>query len=145
MRPSFLNPLFQEVSKLEGVGPKTSKLLMALTGPYLIHNLFHLPASVRYRPHPISLDDIHLNELGTIQVKILTHIAPKNRRSPYRIIGQWGDVEVELIFFNFHKSYLSAKLKENETVWLSGKLERHGGQVKIMHPDYIEYDPAKIP
>ena len=52
MRPEILNKLFMSVSTLEGIGPKTAKLLGKLFGmadgeePRVIRLITHLPSGV---------------------------------------------------------------------------------------------------
>ena len=41
-RPSFLYPLFSEITLIPGIGPKTFKLLESKIGKKVIDLLFHL-------------------------------------------------------------------------------------------------------
>ena len=45
-RPSFLYPLFSEITLIPGIGPKTFKLLENKIGKNVIDLLFHLPHTV---------------------------------------------------------------------------------------------------
>jgi len=66
MRPESLNGLFRQVSQINGVGPKTSKLIESLCGPYIVDVVFSLPSGVNYRPLYKNEFEIRLGQLGTI-------------------------------------------------------------------------------
>lgn len=145
MRPDCLNTLFRPVTSLMGIGPKLAKLLQSLCGPFWVDVLFHLPVGVNRRPLLQSLNDVSSGQLGTISFEVISHIKPPRRSVPYRIIGEWNQTHVELVFFNYHAEYLTNKLIEGQTYFVSGRLERQSGQLKILHPDYIERFYDKIP
>ena len=145
MRPAVLNPLFSAITAQTGIGSKFGKLIGRLCGPTLLDVLWHLPTGINYRPRYSSPDQVRLGELGTISVQIIYHKIPPTKRVPYRIGGQFSDKSVELVFFNYHKSYLQQKYPEGKTVWVSGKIEQDGFGFKILHPDYITDIPNVIP
>lgn len=145
MRPALLNYLFQDVTSLSGVGPKTAKFIRSLTGSHIVDLLFHLPTGLHYRPLLKSLDTIENGSLATLCFEVNQHIAPPTRKQPYRVIGVCGQQMVELVFFNYHKEYLAENLPIGSLRWVSGKLEWNMGKIQIMHPDYIASDLNKIP
>lgn len=145
MRPALLNPLFRSVGSIPGIGPKISRLVERLCGPYWADILWHLPSGVNYRPVIQDLINTPPNTLGTIQVQITGHIVPPTRRQPYRILCEGAGATVELVFFNYHKSYLQQKWPEGKVIWVSGRLERQMGGWKILHPDYMTDTLDDIP
>ena len=146
MRPAVLNPLFTPTTAQSGIGNKLGKLLERLCGPTVADVLWHLPSGVNYRPKYQQEGEIRLNALGTLQMQIAWHQAPpRGSRLPYRIGGTTLNRPIELVFFNYHKSYLQQKYPEGKTVWVSGKIEPAGVGLKILHPDYITESPEAIP
>lgn len=145
MRPTILNPLFRNPQCLNGIGDKLSVLLQKCCGPYLIDILWHFPVGLIARPIVSDLINIQNESIATIEVQILQHIAPKTKRLPYRIICSSGNTEVELLFFNYHASYLPTILAENSIRFVSGKCVRIAGKIQIVHPDYIVDNLDKIP
>lgn len=145
MRPSSLNLLFCQIESLKGVGGKIAKRYQNLCGSYVIDLLHHLPSGVNYRPIIKDFNTIHTGDLGTLCVEIDEHIIPANRRQPYRIMAHTGIQNVELVFFNYHKDYLVSSLPVGETRWVSGKIEKNFGRIKLLHPDYITRTIDMIP
>lgn len=145
MRPTVLNSLFTPITAQNGIGPKLGKLVGQLCGPTISDVLWHLPSGLNYRPRYRSAGDIRPNALGTVPVTISYHKPPVSKRSPYCIGGTVFDRHIELVFFNFHKSYLQKTYPEGKVFWVSGKLEPVGFDFKILHPDYITASPEQIP
>lgn len=145
MRPACLNTLFREVTALPGIGPKLAKLVQSLCGLYWVDVLFHLPNGVNYRPVISSLNEVNPGQLGTIEFKVLEHVKPPRRQIPYRVLGTWNKTLVELLFFNYHADYLNGKLVVGQTYFVSGRLDKYAGQLKILHPDYIARVLPQIP
>lgn len=146
MRPAELNPFFRELSAVQGIGPKVLKKLTALCGgAYTINALWHLPIGVRERPFFEDVLKCTPGTYGTFLMTVQTHEIPRVKRKPYRVLGVSGDCSVELIFFNYYKEYLASKLKIGQQFYISGKLERAGGGLKVLHPDYITSLASQIP
>ena len=145
MRPAVLNPLFAPVENIPGVGLKLGRLVRRLCGPYVSDVLWHLPNGVTHRPRIQRPEEVVFGSFGTISMRITRHIPPPTRRQPYRIIGEGIGLPVELVFFNYHKNYLQTKYPEDRLIWVSGKIERQGIGIKILHPDYIADTPEQIP
>ncbi|MBQ7413079.1 MAG: ATP-dependent DNA helicase RecG [Alphaproteobacteria bacterium] len=145
MRPAVLNPLFASVTAQPGIGPKLGKLIERLCGPTMADVLWHLPTGVIHRPEIRHLSDVISGTYGTLSVTIITHQIPANKRVPYRIQCQAFDHPLELIFFNYHKSYLQTKYPIGKTLWVSGKIDRTAFGLKILHPDYMAENRNQIP
>lgn len=144
MRPEILNFLFTDIERLNGIGPKLAGRIKSLCGSYMADLFWHLPSGVNYRPL-IQNFDKPTGTLGTICVEIDEHVAPQSRRHPYRVYGHTGTQCIELVFFNYHGDYLSKSLPVGQMRWISGKLERNGPLIKILHPDYIASHFSDIP
>ena len=143
MRPALLNPLFVSVESFKGIGPKLSHWIQQLCGPFAIDVLWHTPVALNYRP--IIHTPPKEPQLATLQMTITDHKIPKYKKQPCVVFGTWDGGEIQLIFFNYHASFLNQKLAIGQTVWVSGHVVVDQGVTKILHPDYIETDPVKIP
>lgn len=145
MRPTILNPLFASITGQNGIGPKLGKLVEGLCGPTVSDVLWHLPTGVNHRSVYKKAEDVVFDAYGTVQMTVAYHNVPPNKRVPYRIGGAALDRNIELVFFNYHKSYLQQKYPEGKVIWVSGKIERDGFGFKILHPDYIAELKKDIP
>ncbi len=145
MRPSILNPLFRNPVCLNGIGDKLSRLLQNLCGSYLVDILWNFPSNLIARPVIEDVSGLVSGTIATIEIEVLQHVAPKVKRLPYRVLCAAGTTEVELVFFHYHASYLTTSLPEGARRFISGKCERVGGKIQILHPDYITDNLDKIP
>src|SRR5579863_2712059 len=110
MRPSILFPLFAETRTLGGVGPKLEKLIARVAGPRIVDLIFDLPVGLIDRSYKPRLKDAVSGRIATVTVNILDHIAPRDRRQPYRILCSDDTAVIELIFFHAHADYLNRTL-----------------------------------
>ena len=145
MRPALLNPLFRDPSCLNGIGDKLSLSFKKLCGPYLIDILWNFPSNLIVRPFVQNVYALSHGETASLEIEVLEHIVPKTKRLPYRVICAAGAQEVELVFFHYHASYLTKMLPEGAHRFVSGKCERIGGKIQLVHPDYITDLIEKIP
>ncbi len=79
MRPSILNPLFVEATKLRGVGPKVAtaldRLLGSATRPARVLDLvLHLPISVIDRSTRAKIRDAPRDQVVTLQGRVREHL-----------------------------------------------------------------------
>ena len=143
MRPEVLNPLFASVENLKGIGPKLSQWIQKLCGSRIIDLLWHYPVAINQR---LILNEVpSMPTLGTIKINITEHQLPRSSRQPYLVFATSELGEVQLVFFHHHSSFLSKKLAIGSSVWVSGQIIPENHTLKIIHPDYIEETPDKIP
>jgi len=137
MRPILLAPLFQPVSNLKGVGPKVSQKIERLTGPAVIDLCLLLPTGLvdrRYRP---AIAEAQTGRLCTIKVTVDRHIEPPTKRLPYKIRCFDETGFLTLAFFHGNKDYLKQVLPDHGERIVSGKVERFGDEIQMVHPDLI--------
>ncbi|MEJ2117370.1 MAG: DEAD/DEAH box helicase, partial [Alphaproteobacteria bacterium] len=145
MRPPVLNPLFAEVSVLEGVGPRNAGLLSKLVGapadgglPRVADLLWHMPSGLTDRRASPAVTEAQQGQLVTLTVRVKKHQAPPRKsRAPYRVLCEDNSGDVELIFFHAERSYLERMLPMGEIRIISGRVERYGEKLQMPHPDYI--------
>ncbi len=143
-RPSFMYPLFSEITLIPGIGPKTFKLLESKIGKKVIDLLFHLPHTVINRLDNLDLKHCPTNSIITKKILITKHISSfYNSKRPYKLIGHCENFEIEIVFFNYKGQYIEKNFPVNSVVIVSGKISRFNEIVKFTNPDYI-YDVSQI-
>ncbi|MGR3714025.1 MAG: ATP-dependent DNA helicase RecG [Shimia sp.] len=136
-RPELLFPLFADVKKLEGVGPKTAQHLEQIDVIKPRDLLFLLPYSGIDRGLKISLDEAELPGVVTVQVLVGEHRAPRNRGGAYRITVQDALTSFQLVFFHARGEYLKKILPEGARRVVSGKVEVFDNIAQMVHPEYV--------
>ena len=147
------DPLFSPVSTLKGVGPRIADVLSRLLGAKggrearRLDLLLHLPHGLI--DHELKDDATALveGERATVDITILAHRAPYQRRQPYRIECLLGGEPLQLIFFQGQRRYLEEQLPIGSQKVISGTIGRYGKGKKqvwqIVHPDLVT-TPAAI-
>ena len=139
-RPSFLYPLFSEITLIPGIGPKTFKILENKIGKNVIDLLFHLPHTVINRLDNLDLKHCPTNSIITKKILITKHISNfYNSKRPFKLLGSCENIEIEIIFFNYKGQYIEKNFPVSSTVIVSGKINWFNERVKFINPDYI-YD-----
>jgi ATP-dependent DNA helicase RecG len=137
MRPSILNPLFAEASVLKGVGPAVARGLSRLGLNRAADLLFHLPVGVIERFRLSELSAAYVDRIVTVELRVVGHDSG-GPRSPSRVrcIDEGGNA-VTLVYFADRGGYAKKLLPIGERRLVSGKLERYGSALQIVHPDYV--------
>ena len=136
MRPESLFPLFAPVGSLKGVGPRIAPALEKIAGPLVRDVLFLAPHSLIRRPRR-SLAEVRPEETATLLVTIDEHLPPRSRQQPLRIRATDGAGRLDLVWFGNAARGLEARLPVGSRRWVSGKLERFGLDLQMVHPDYV--------
>ena len=137
MRPEILFPLFAPLRSLPGIGPRLETLIAKMAGPKVVDLCWHLPTGLVDRRHRPKIAEIKDGEIVTVEVQVGVHIAPRQKRLPYRVHVHDETGEMQIVFFNPHKEWLGRTLPEGSTRVLSGKVEFYQGQPQMTHPDHI--------
>ena len=136
-RPEILFPLFGEITGLDGVGPKTARLLeqMGIRRPRDL--LFTLPHGVIDRNIRTSITQVTPPCTVTVEVEILRHQPSTRRGGPYRVQVRDSQTTFQLVFFHARGDWLRRTLPEGARRVVSGKLELFDGVAQIVHPDHM--------
>jgi ATP-dependent DNA helicase RecG len=138
MRPDILNPLFAEVETLKGVGPGIARPLDRLGLKRLKDLLYHFPTGWTYRKAVKIVDMADVGQNIIVTLAIASHRSGGSTRSPLRIHGVDSEGNyLTLTFFGRTGSWAKKQLPVGETRVVSGKLERYGDELQIVHPDHI--------
>ncbi len=135
--PELLFPLFSDLTKLDGIGPKTAQNLDALGITKPRDLIFTLPHAVIDRQKRASIKDVVAPRIVTVEVVIHDHLPPKQRGRPYRINVADQDTTFQLVFFHARGDYLQRQLPMGQRRVISGKLEIFDGVAQIVHPDHM--------
>jgi ATP-dependent DNA helicase RecG len=135
MRPDILNPLFAEVEVLKGIGPALAKPLHRLKLDRVVDVLFHLPASWIDRKPVAALDEADVGR--TITLTLTARDYRQGGRGPFRIFAEdEAGNYVTLTYFN-NPGWGKKQLPLGEARIVSGRLDRYGQELQMVHPDYV--------
>jgi ATP-dependent DNA helicase RecG len=137
MRPAILFPLFAETRTLPGVGPRIEKLIARVAGARLLDLIFHLPTGLIDRSYRPKLAEAQEGRIATVVLDVLDHVAPRDRRQPYRVRASDETATIDLVFFHAHADYLQQTLPPGEKRIVSGRIERFKERLQMPHPDYV--------
>ncbi|MGH6893367.1 MAG: ATP-dependent DNA helicase RecG, partial [Dongiaceae bacterium] len=146
MRPTILNPLFAPITSLPGIGQRLAKPVEKLAGPLVADLVGHLPSGLidrRAQPH---LSTAEGGAIATIVVRVDRHLKPHNPRQPYKVRCSDSTGFIDLVFFNARDDYIQRTLPLGQMRAVSGRIDRFGGELNMVHPDHIvpEEELAKI-
>jgi ATP-dependent DNA helicase RecG len=136
MRPDILNPLFAEVEVLKGIGPQLAKPLKRLGLERVVDILFHLPVGWIERKRVELVDEADSGLVVTVEVTPLDY-RQGGPRSPFRVhsADRAGNF-LTLTYFN-NPGWAKKQLPLGEPKIVSGRMERYGQELQIVHPDYV--------
>ncbi|HEY4975262.1 MAG TPA: DEAD/DEAH box helicase, partial [Steroidobacteraceae bacterium] len=113
------------------------KLIARVAGPRIVDLIFDLPVVLIDRSYRPKLKDAESGRIATVTVTVLDHVAPRDRRQPYRIRCSDDTAVIELIFFHAHADYLNRTLPVGSQRVISGKIERYKDKLQMPHPDHV--------
>ena len=144
MRPDVLNPVFIENDALDGVGPKLRKPLEKLGLAQVRDIAYHLPERFVTRRPIEYLDEASEGEQIIIALTPTEHRAARNNRGPYRVLAQDAVGNICALTYFGRASYTAKKLLPvGEKRWVSGRLDRYGDMLQIVHPDHVEKESGE--
>ncbi|WP_237151680.1 ATP-dependent DNA helicase RecG [Oryzibacter oryziterrae] len=156
MRPDILNPLFQSLTALPGLGPKLAPKVARLIGPAgetareaaVLDVLFHIPSYLIDRSREAMIATAPEGAIVTLRVRVDRHKAtPPGTRAPYRVFVHDESGEMALTYFRAEKGWMEKLYPVGETVLISGKIEWFNGAPQMNHPDHVvpEAEAHKLP
>jgi ATP-dependent DNA helicase RecG len=139
MRPDLLNPLFTEISAMKGVGPALIKPLGKLRLERVKDLLYHFPTGWVYRKKVVELDSSDVGQNIIVAITVVDHKNNSSPRAPTRIfvmdaVGNF----LTLTFFGRNGGWARKQLPIGESRIISGKLEKYGDELQIVHPEVNE-------
>lgn len=137
MRPSVLNPLFSDVTSLQGIGPRLAALIGRVAGPRVVDLVLFPPTGLIDRTFFPSIAEAPFGMPLTLAVRVDRHDPPPNRRTPYRILCSDETGYLTLIYFNPKREFLERQMPVGARRLISGKLEDYGGSRQMTHPERV--------
>ncbi|TGY87940.1 ATP-dependent DNA helicase RecG [Marinicauda algicola] len=141
MRPQPLFPLFADITTLPGVGPRLAVLIAKVAGGARVKDLlFTPPSGVTDRTRRIYIADAGLpgqEGIVTLEGEVEAHIPPATLKQPYKVRLRDETGFLHLVWFNAKRDYLNRLLPEGARRVVSGKAERFGSEIQIVHPDLV--------
>ncbi len=146
MRPDILNPLFADVGTLKGVGAGLAKPLSRLGLERIVDVVFHLPTGCVTRLRLERLDDARPGDVVGIVLTPVDYVH-RGPRGPLRVhaVDAAGDY-ASLTYFGGSTGYARKLLPLGVARLISGKVERYGDELQIVHPDQVldPHDPLNL-
>ena len=136
--------LLQDLSKLKGVGKKTSEILKKKKINNLFDLLWRLPKSYTDRTEKNKINEIQIGKIHTLTVVVKKYSFPRIRNLPNRVICEDETGKIDCVFFNSYEGYIRKILPLNEEVTISGKINYFNKKYQITNPKYISKDNSLI-
>jgi len=103
----------------------------------LLDLVFDLPVGVIDRSYRPRLIDAEEGRIATFTLNVLDHLPQRDARQPYRVRCSDDSATIELVFFHANVDYLARTLPPRTQRLASGRVERFGQKLQMVHPDYI--------
>ena len=129
--------LFQNVTKLNGVGAKTKKLLKKKKIEKISDLLWNFPHGFTDRSNVQTLDKLEIGKITTIRVKVSKYNFPRIKNLPNKVICEDAKGKIDIVFFNSREGYIRKILPLNSLVIISGKINYFKKKYQITNPAYI--------
>ena len=143
--------IFNEITKLKGVGPQLSKYLKKKRIEKIKDIILNLPYSETDRSKISKLNELEVGKIQSIKVKVKKLNFPRIRNLPNKIICEDETGKIDIVYFNSREGYLRKLFPINEWVIISGKVNYFNKKYQITNPDYVttlenqEYVVKNIP
>jgi ATP-dependent DNA helicase RecG len=136
-RPEILFPLFADLTKLDGIGPKTALHFQQLAIEKPRDVLFAIPYSGIDRRRRDTIQGANFPEVLTVEIEVDSHRVPRSKGGAYRIVVSDAQITFQLVFFHARTDYLQKILPIGERKIVSGRIEVFDGVAQMVHPDHI--------
>ncbi|MDA8608492.1 ATP-dependent DNA helicase RecG [Candidatus Pelagibacter bacterium] len=136
--------LLSDLTKLKGVGTKTTNLLKKKKINNIFDLLWKLPKSYTDRSRSTKIKDLKIGENQTITIIPQKYSFPRVRNLPNKVscIDETG--EIDCIFFNSYEGYVRKILPLKKEITISGKIGFFRNKYQLTNPKYISEDSSLI-
>jgi len=136
--------LLEDLSKIKGVGKKTTEILKNKKINNLFDLLWRLPKSYIDRTENNNISQLQIGQIHTITVLVKKYSFPRIRNLPNRVTCEDNTGTIDCVFFNSYEGYIKKILPLNEEVTISGKISIFNKKYQITNPTYVSKDKALI-
>ena len=136
--------LLSDLSKLKGVGTKTTNLLKKKKINNIFDLLWKLPKSYTDRSRSTKIKDLKIGENQTITIIPKKYSFPRIRNLPNKVSCSDETGEIDCIFFNSYDGYVRKVLPLGKEITVSGKIGFFRNKYQLTNPKYISEDSTLI-
>jgi len=136
--------LLSDLTKLRGVGTKTTNLLKRKKINNIFDLLWKLPKSYTDRSRSIKIKDLKIGEIQTITVIPKKYSFPRVRNLPNKVSCFDETGEIDCIFFNSYEGYVKKILPLSKEITVSGKIGIFRNKYQLTNPKYVSEDSSLI-
>ena len=136
--------LLKDLTKLKGVGKKTTEILKKKKINNLFDLLWRLPQSYIDRTKKNKINELQIGKIHTLKVLVKKYLFPRVRNLPNRVICEDSTGKIDCVFFNSYEGYIRKILPLNEEVTISGKISYFNKRYQITNPTYVSKDNTLI-
>ena len=129
--------LLSDISKIKGVGNKTSTLLKRKKISSIFDILWRLPKSYTDRSISSKINDLKIGETQTVTLIPYKYNFPRIRNLPNKVYCRDETGELECNFFNSYEGYVKKILPLNKEITISGKINHFRNKYQMTNPKYI--------
>jgi ATP-dependent DNA helicase RecG len=136
--------LLSDLSKLKGVGQKTTSLLKKKKIENIFDLLWKLPKSYTDRSRSTKIKDLKIGENQTITIVPNKYSFPRIRNLPNKVFCLDDTGGIDCIFFNSYEGYVRKILPLGKEITVSGKIGFFKNKYQLTNPKYISEDSSLI-
>ena len=136
--------LLKDITKLKGIGKKTSQLLKKKKINNIFDFLWRLPVSYVDRSQNVNIKELKIGKISTLTVIVKKYSFPRIRNLPNRVTCEDNTGSIDCIFFNSFEGYIRKILPLNQKVTISGKINYYKGKYQIVNPTYVSKENQLI-
>jgi ATP-dependent DNA helicase RecG len=136
--------LLSDLTKLKGVGTKTTNLLKKKKINNIFDLLWKLPKSYTDRSRSTKIKDLKIGENQTITIIPQKYSFPRVRNLPNKVNCADETGEIDCIFFNSYEGYVRKILPLKKEITISGKIGYFRNKYQLTNPKYISEDSSLI-
>jgi len=129
--------LLEDLTKLKGVGKKTTEILKKKKINNLFDLLWRLPQSYTDRSQKNKINELKIGKIHTLTVLVKKYSFPRIRNLPNRVFCEDSTGKIDCVFFNSYEGYIKKILPLNEEVTISGKISYFNKKYQITNPTYV--------
>ena len=129
--------LIQNVSRLNGVGIKTKRLLKKKKIEKISDLLWNFPEGFTDRSNVQTLNKLEIGKITTIKVRVTKYNFPRIRNPPNKVICEDKKGKIDIVFFNSREGYIRKILPLGSWVIISGKINYYKKRYQITNPAYV--------
>tara|TARA_A100001015_G_scaffold75758_1_gene84080 strand:- start:2348 stop:4399 length:2052 start_codon:yes stop_codon:yes gene_type:complete len=136
--------LLEDLTKLKGVGKKTTEILKKKKINNLFDLLWRLPQSYTDRTQKNKINELQIGKIHTVKVLVKKYSFPRVRNLPNRVNCEDNTGKIDCVFFNSYEGYIRKILPLNEEVTISGKISYFNKKYQITNPTYVSKNNTLI-